>query len=122
MDTSGDWFAGMWDEEGSASLTNITDEELFENVTLTCAARSLSRPAVQPFPQALVNAVQNIQSLCYIFIFLFGLGLNSAVIVLVAKYRKLHSRSFIIALQVVVSNVLICSTVYLLRPITALAK
>ena len=44
------------------------------------------------------------------------------VIILVAKYKKLQYRSFVIALQVVVSNVILLLTAYLLRPITAIAN
>ena len=124
MDLSGDWPGDMWDEEGNGSLFNLTEMEPSNNFTLvgTCAAKSLSLPTTLPFHIALTTTVQVIQSICYIIIFLLGLFLNTVVIVLVVKYKKLQSRSFIIALQVVVSNVIILLTVYLLRPITAIAN
>ena len=107
----------IWDEEDAFSnLTVVPD-----NQTLTCIARSLNRPLMLPFSTVLTTTVRGVLTTCYILIIVFALFLNTLVIVLATKYKKLRTRSIVIALQIVVSNIGITSTVYLLRPITSIA-
>lgn len=108
----------------SGDYFNFTDSEteLTNNFSLTCAAASINRPVMLPYSQTLVTTVRSIQTFFYILIFVFGMFLNTLVIVLVAKYKTLHTRSFAIALQVIVLNLILSCTALLLRPITAIAN
>lgn len=103
---SGDF--GMWEEEGSSSaFANVTEEY---NFTLTCAARAIQGPIELPYSSALTTTVRVIQAIYYSIIILAGLFLNTLVIVLVVKYKKLHSLSYLVSLQVVVLNLLFSVT------------
>ncbi len=75
-----------------------------------------------PYSSTLTTTVRSFQTLFYILISVSGIMLNTLVVVLVAKYKKLRTRSFAVALQVVVLNLIISSTVLMLRPITAIAN
>lgn len=119
---SGDWLVNMWDLEDTS---NFTDMELpSDNVTLlsSCAARSIRGPAMLPFSAALTTTVRSFQTILFILVSVFGILLNSLVIVLVVKYKKLHVRSFAIAFQVVTVNLIFSSTVLLVRPINSIAN
>ena len=86
----------MWSEEWNvSSSSNIT------NLTLTCAARNIQGPIDLPYSSALTTTVRVLQSLSKLLIILAGIVLNTLVIVLVAKYKKLQTLSFLISLQVV---------------------
>lgn len=115
----------MWlDLGGSGAINDTTTMELLDNstVTTTCLARSIRGPIMLPYSTTLTTIVRSIQIIIYIIILVVGMFLNTLVIVLVAKYKKLQTRSFAIALQVIVLDLLFTSTVYLLRPITAIAN
>lgn len=119
---SGDWLDDMWDGSGSAD-SNLTEVDPLSNLTLlSCAVRSIRNTRVLPYSPALTTTVRSFQIIFYIIICTLGITLNSLVIVLVAKYRKLQTLSFGIALQVVVLDSILSSTVLLLRPITSIAK
>lgn len=75
-----------------------------------------------PYSTSLTTTVRSFQTLFYILICVSGITLNSLLIVLVAKYKKLQTLSFAIALQVVVLDLILSSTVLLLRPLTSIAK
>ena len=85
-------------DEGSAFF-NFTEGD---NITLTCAARNIQGPIELPYSSALTITLRVIQSIFYFVIFFGGLFLNTLVIVLVAKYKKLQTLSFLVSLQVVV--------------------
>ena len=53
-------------------------------------------------------AMRGVRAFLCIILFFVGTFLNSLVIVLVAKHKKLHTLSFAIALQVVVLDLLLC--------------
>ena len=90
----------MWDEDGSGSaLSNFTEED---NSTLTCAAHDFQGPIELPYSSALTTTLRVIQSIFYCVIIMGGLFLNTLLIVLVAKYKKLQTLSFLVSLQVVV--------------------
>ena len=110
----------LWDEdENGSTYSNFTPSN---NVTLTCAARSLIRPGELPFSPALTTTVRSFQTFFYILYLFLGIFLNTLVVLLVAKYKKLRTRSFAIALQVVVSNLIVLLFVYMARPVTAIAN
>lgn len=110
----------MWDEEDAFSnLTKVPSSS--GNMTLTCIARSLDHPHALPFSPSLTATVRVVLTICYLLIIASALFLNIMVIVLAAKYKKLRTRSIIIVLQIVVCNIGVTSTVYLLRPMTLTA-
>ena len=87
------------DGEGSGSaFSNFTEGD---NLTLTCAAQTIQGIEL-PYSSALTITLRVIQSIFYTVIFIGGLFLNTLVIVLVAKYKKLQTLSFLVSLQVVV--------------------
>ena len=89
----------MWSEEWNvSSFSNITEGN---NLTLTCAARNIQGPIDLPNSSALTTTVRVLQSLSKLLIILAGIVLNTLVIVLVAKYKKLQTLSFLVSLQVV---------------------
>lgn len=101
-------------------LENATNTTIFPEGT--CAARSISHIPMVPFSDTLTTTVRSLQTIAYIIIFTLGIGLNTLVIVSVAKNKILHTRSFAIAMQVVVLDLILSSTVLLLRPISSIAN
>ena len=91
--------AGMYEEGSGSAFYNFTDGD---NTTLTCAARNIQGPVKLPYSSALTITLRVIQSIFYCVIFFGGLFLNTLLIVLVAKYKKLQTLSFLVSLQVVV--------------------
>ena len=92
-------------EEGSG-YANSTGAE---NVTFSCLKEAIqaSVATLLPYSSALTMAVRGVMALFYIILIFAGTFLNSLVIVLVAKHKKLHTLSFAIALQVVVLDLLL---------------
>jgi hypothetical protein len=88
----------------------------------SCAAQAISRPLMLPYSEDLILTVRSLQTLSYILIFTLGIFLNVLTITLVAKHKKLRTRTFAIAMQVVVIDLILSSTVLALRPISAIAN
>ena len=67
-----------------------------DNSTVSCEASNISLmfPAVIDYLQGIINAIIIIGSLC----------INSLVIYLVIRFKKLHQRAFYLALQLIVIN------------------
>ena len=100
----------VWDEDGSGSaLSNFTEED---NSTLTCAALDLQGPIELPYSSALTITLRVIQSVYYCVIIIGGLFLNTLLIVLVAKYKKLQTLSFLVSLQVAVLDWLLSISIF----------
>ena len=93
--------SGVWDGEGGSGSAYFNVTEPSGNASLSCAARSIQGPAMLPYPTALTITVRTILAVYYIITTLAGIILNTLVIVLVAKYKKLRTHSFAVALQVV---------------------
>ena len=92
------------------------------NVTASCAVRTIEDPVIlTPYSTTLTTTVRSLQAFFYIVILLLAIFLNILVIVLVAKFKKLQTRTNFVALQIIVLNLLLTSSVYLIRPITAIA-
>ena len=101
------------DEDGSSFINTTTfDNETlinittFHNETLTCAARNLNEEITYSFTnsKSVIMMLRSIQIIYNLLLILFGLPLNSMVIYLVWKFKRLQNLSFIVALQVVVVN------------------
>ena len=109
----------MWDEEWSGnSFSNFTETD---NLTLTCAARHIQGPIELPYSSTLTITLRALQSTYYFFIVATALFLNTLVITLVAKYKKLHTLSYLVSLQVVVLDLLL-SAILPAAVITAVAN
>ena len=91
---------------GTFNSTTAFDPE--DNFTLSCAARNIQGPVMQPYSETLNDIIRVCQSLFFFILFVVGTFLNLLVIVLVAKYKKLRTLSFGIALQIVVINLVLC--------------
>ena len=85
-------------ESGSGAL-NVTS---FDN--LSCAARNIQGPVALPYSTALTTVVRAILSIYLVILLFAGMSLNTLVIVLVAKYKKLQTYAFANVLQVIVLN------------------
>ena len=105
----------MWGlgESGSAlgsgygTFNNTTSFDSEDNFTLTCAARNIQGPVDLPYSTTLLNTVRVCQSIFLIMLLSGGTLLNLLVIILVAKYKKLQTLSFGIALQIVAINLML---------------
>lgn len=100
---------------------NVTGMET-ANMDAICAAASIGRPVMLPYSTTLITTMRSIQTVVYLIVVLMGIFLNTLVVVLVAKYKKLHTRSFAIALQVVVLDLILSCTVLILRPVSSIAN
>ena len=101
---SGEFFSS---EEGSG-YANFTE---VSNVSLSCLEESVQASEMQlPYSSTLMKATRGVLALFYIILIFVGTYLNSSVIVLVAKHKKLQTLSFAIALQVVVLDLLLSLT------------
>ena len=102
-ESSMDW-SGEVEMPGSAGLGVFNNTTLFDaedNLTLSCAAESIQGPVELPYPETLVMVVRILQCILSLLVFVVGCGLNILVVILVAKYKKLQTLSFGIALQIV---------------------
>ena len=103
-----DWAAKMWDgaEGNGSAFCNIT-----QNDNLTCAARDIQGSIDLPYSSTLTTVVRIFQSIFFFLLIPTGIILNTLVIVLVVKYKKLWSfpRVFVL-FQVAVANLLLLFT------------
>ena len=100
------WGTGF-DESGSGTLNTNYESDYLENTTLSCAARNVQGHVQLPLSTTSSTVLRAFQALFYLLLLIFGTLLNSLVLVLVAKYKKLHSQSFAVAVQVMVLNLLL---------------
>ena len=92
-----------WEEgEIGSAYSNFTEID-----NLTCAARNIQGPVMLPYSSALTTTVRVLQGVFALLVILVGSFLNTAVIVLVAKFKELQTLSFVIALQVVILDLMI---------------
>ena len=110
----------MWDEgESGSAYANTTEVELSEN--FTCVARYIQGHVELPYSSTFSAAVRGVQAFFYLTLSIAGVFLNTAVIILVAKYKQLRTHSIVIALQVVVLDLML-SVLYLLSVSNAIAN
>ena len=81
--------SGIWsgEESGSTMKDNGTH-------TLICAAETLRSIITVTDPPTLNVVVRYVELIYYIFLFVFGAPLNTIVLVLLAKYKKLRTLFF----------------------------
>ena len=92
-----------WSGEGAF---NVSDNSTDDNLTLSCAAESIREPVVLPYSTAFTTTVTALRALYWLLLIPCGTALNTLVIFLLVKYKKLRTLSFAIALQIVVINLL----------------
>ena len=100
------YFEEMW--EGSGTNDNHTEPaSLPGNLNASCAVRFDTGPLVLPYSAAFTTTVRILQALLFSILALVGSTLNTLVLVLVAKYRALHTTTHLVSLQVVVLSLLL---------------
>jgi len=109
---SAGWMDGLWGE-GNGSASEISN---------LCASKTIHNITSPPYSMTLHNTIRVISSCFNIATFVLGILLNSFVIYLVAKYKKLQTLPFLVSLQLIVMNLLLSSAVYLLHAISAIAN
>ena len=72
------------------------------NISSSCASRDIQFHQGLPLSMGPSIALRSIQFLYYLFLIIFGFSLNTFILLLIAKSKKLQTISFAIALQVVI--------------------
>ena len=88
---------------GSGMISNHT-LTLPDNQTLTCEEHQLEFGSPLPFPVDVSNVLRYMQAAYYIVCFLVGVFLNFIVTLLILCYKKLQTVTFVLALQILVSD------------------
>lgn len=103
------WTDDMWwsGEGGSGITSGSGGMNSSDNLTLTCAAESIQSAVVSPYSESFSIAMRVIQSALYAVVITFGISLNTFVIVLVTKFKKLHTVSLMVSLQIVVMDLML---------------
>lgn len=95
----------MLGESGSGWFNDTT--ESIESMNFSCVARHIQGPVMLPYSPTLTNAIKIAQGVYYVILMICGVVLNTKLIVLVAKYKKLQTLSFVISLQVVAMTMIV---------------
>ena len=88
------------------SLTQI------DNQTLTCAENQLEFGSPLPLPDDISNLLRSMQISYYIVCFLAGVFVNVIIILLIVCHKKLQNITFILAIQILISNLLSASVFF----------
>ncbi len=104
-------------ESGSADITAFDPGN---NLTLSCAAKNIQGPVMLPYSATLLIIIRAFQSLFWVLLLLSAASLNIFVMVLIAKYKKLQTLSFGIALQIVVLDLITSVIVSLVGMVNAI--
>ncbi len=107
-------------EQSGSGVFNTTSTA--DNITLTCAARNIQGPVIQPYSTVLLTTVRALQAFYFLLIFILGISLNTLVVILIAKYKKLHNYAFFIALQVIVPDLVLAVAVSPFTVVSAIAN
>ena len=107
---------------GSGAFNNTTVFDLEDNATLSCAARNIQDAVMLPYSTTGTIIVRALHALFLLFTFFAGGFFNLLVIVLVAKYKKLHTASFGIALQIVILDLLLSAVISLVSLTSTIAN
>ena len=99
-----------------------TTAVILEDTNLSCAAREIQGPVMLPYSTNFTTTMRILQATYYMLLLICGMFLNSKVIILVAKYKALHTLSFVIALQVVVLDVILCFTIAIIGGSSVIAN
>ena len=122
MNIPGDIESGSALGSGSGSFNNTTVFDLEDNVTLSCAAKNIQDSVIPPYSTTGMIIVRALYALFQLLTFFAGGFLNLFVILLVAKYKKLQTVSFGIALQIVVLDLVFSTVVSLVNLTNSIAN
>ena len=101
---------------GDDSAFNVTED-------LICAARSIQEPpAPLPYSEALILVEKVYLALIFCFTLIAGTLLNIFVLFLVIRYKKLHTLTFGISLQIVVLNLIQLYGAIIFRLVTVITE
>ncbi len=89
---------------GSYAFNNTTSFDPKDNFSLSCTARSIQGSVMPPYFKAGMITARAFHVIIMSFLIFTGGFLNLLVVVLVAKYKKLQTVSFGIALQIAALN------------------
>ncbi len=89
---------------------------------LTCAARSIQAPYQMLFQPPLSTVVIALQIIFFACLIVLSTGLNSFVFFLMAKFKKLQTLSFFIALQILITDFIRGSILTPMNLISAIAR
>ena len=105
-----DWMSGS----GSGASNETSDD-------LTCAARSIQEPSAPlPYSRALVLVMKILFGFALYSTFIAGSFLNIFVFYLIIRYKKLHTLTFKISLQIVVLDLLQLYGIHIFRLVTVI--
>ena len=93
---------GLWSSGESGSAVFTRDGNLTVTLAMSCASQNIQGPVLLPFSQTAAIVVRVIQALHSFLILIFGILLNSMVLFIVGRFKKLQTPSFSIGFQVVV--------------------
>lgn len=110
-----DYFFNSSDDDDMKNGSDFTNSS---DGYMTCAAKTIQGPVELPYSMDLITSVEVILMTFNIAIYCVGFSFNGFVVFLVAKYKKLHTRSFAASLQVVVLNLVLLFFLCFLRPVT----
>lgn len=101
----------LWSGSGEKSFTEYGQDRYDHNDNLTCAARSVNAVPAFPYPSAIAIAVRAVIFIYYTIIFFLAIFLNSLIIILISKHKKLQTIPFFLALQIIIVD--LCGAVFL---------
>lgn len=109
-------------EEGSGSA--LSASERYANATSSCVEQSISSmpDAAYGETETVIITVISVRVVILSLLLLGGVSLNSLVLYLVAKYKQLHTLSFAVALQVVVTDLLLSLMLFVPSMISTVAR
>ena len=89
------------------SGSGFSEDGSFDELSLTCAERNIitSGETLGNYSVTANNVVRSFRVVYFTVLFVASVSLNSLLFFLVIKYKKLHTLSFAIALQVVVIDI-----------------
>ena len=107
-------------ESGSGSA--FSGEGIDDSLSnVSCVERNIALSSVPLYSQTLTNIVKSFRIIYFSLLFVCSVPLNIFILFLVIKYKKLHTLSFTIVLQVIVLNLLFSTFVFLPIIVTAAA-
>lgn len=112
---------GSGSGESDFGFFNITTE--MDNTSLvSCAARNIGAPVMLEYSTTFATTVRILHGIFYILLLICGIFLNAKAIILIAKYKKLQTLSFVIAAQVLVLDLLVCIIIAVVGVANAIAN
>ena len=97
-ESSGWWSSGDFSSSGSGM------EQTLDNSTALSCEALLVKGRPLPISMTTTNTLRYIQVVYYIMLLITGTALNSFVIFIIVRFKKLHTITFYLALQIIITN------------------